>query len=165
MSRPTFAKPLRDGGENRSPGAANLRGFVFSNVLAAEELVLTVQGNSMTNASGARRPEGWTPGRAETRRGSVRDSRPRWGTPRTPCPTRGTSTFDEGSDAPMSITAQWDLSRIDHLNRTTSLSHLDSCTPRSSRAHCSRCRSISANPRHLSRSGRHKSHPMTPRPP
>ena len=27
----TFVKPLRDGGENRSPGAANLRGFVFSN--------------------------------------------------------------------------------------------------------------------------------------
>jgi hypothetical protein len=25
----TFVKPLRDGGENRSPGAANLRGFVF----------------------------------------------------------------------------------------------------------------------------------------
>ena len=25
----TFAQPLRDGGENRSPGAANLRGFVF----------------------------------------------------------------------------------------------------------------------------------------
>lgn len=78
----TFVKPLRDGGENRSPGAANLRGFVFSNVLAAAELVLTVQGNSMTNASGARRREGWTPGRAETRRGSVRDSRPLWGTPK-----------------------------------------------------------------------------------
>jgi hypothetical protein len=26
----TFVKPLRDGGENRSPGVANLRGFVFS---------------------------------------------------------------------------------------------------------------------------------------
>lgn len=25
----TFVKPLRDGGENRSPGAANLRGFGF----------------------------------------------------------------------------------------------------------------------------------------
>ena len=25
----TFVNPLRDGGENRSPGAANLRGFVF----------------------------------------------------------------------------------------------------------------------------------------
>lgn len=25
----TFVKPIIDGGENRSPGAANLRGFVF----------------------------------------------------------------------------------------------------------------------------------------
>ncbi|WP_277750101.1 hypothetical protein [Pseudomonas alkylphenolica] len=36
----------------------------------------------MTNASGARRREGGTPGGAKTRRGSVRDSRPWWGTPK-----------------------------------------------------------------------------------
>lgn len=39
----TFVKPLRDGGENRSPGAANLRGFVFYQALLFVSAVFLIR--------------------------------------------------------------------------------------------------------------------------
>ncbi|POA28205.1 hypothetical protein C1884_27645 [Pseudomonas sp. GW460-R15] len=46
----TFVKPLRDGGENRSLGAANLQGFVFSTRQPRRQSTYSFTGADVTDS-------------------------------------------------------------------------------------------------------------------